>query len=158
MRTNKSSPVRPLPARIEALLRQLPETVELPVNREGSEPTTKTYRPAVDDGCWIACAPTARYAAAWGRSLTSAVEAVRLCLQSGGRPLKRRNEVRLTLWWQPREAWDEHGKLYPDKAEDVGPPWIDDQGCSYWWGSPCLTELCGPNRRLPGGWSPPEHR
>lgn len=131
--------------RLAAVLAVLPTHVTLTINRAGSPGASRHFVPQTDPGCWIACAPLKAYGGAWGRSEESAEAAVRACLDAGGKPLgSKKGDPRLMIYWQPKEAWVEHAKLYPEMADECGLPYVAQDGATCWWGSPQLTRIYAP--------------
>lgn len=138
-----------LPPRLAAIVAALPAALNLTICREGREDAKRQYFPETDPGCWLACAPiTGGYGGAWGRSMESAEDAIRKALAAGGKPLaKAKGDPQLLLYWQPEEAWIAHAKLYPDRAPEVGPPSVGNDGSTFWWGSPALHLVYAPARK-----------
>ncbi len=146
----KTKTERPLPDYIRKILAELPRTVTLHVHRDADgdlpcEDYEREYFPGVTPGYFVALAPIPARAGgggAWGRGYR-AEEAVRNCLTAAGgrraRPADR--PLKLRILWQPIEAREEHARRYPDLADDVGEPYVSDDGFVCAWGSPGAVEI-----------------
>lgn len=127
--------MRKLPKAVQAMLAQMPETIRLDVCRYGPYGTETGHKIVLKDfqefrlnqpGSWR-CVAASRYSVHWGLGKT-ATEALQNCRKAGG---QFGRNAELVLEWQPNVAWEEHGKLYPKRASEVGPMTADSH-----WGSP----------------------
>lgn len=67
----------------------------------------------------------------WGRGPTL-LAACEMAKKAGARSLAAPN---VAVSWQPDSSWQEHAVRYPDKAAEVEPLRVGNDGMFYWWGA-----------------------
>lgn len=145
----KTETERPLPDYLRRIIAELPRTVTLHVHRDADgdlpcEDYEREYSPGVTPGYFVALAPVPARdggGGAWGGAET-AEDALRKCITAGGVPhVGAKRPIQLRILWQPLEARKEHVRRYPDLADEVGAPYVSEDGFVCAWGSPGAVDL-----------------